>query len=128
MPLYRAYVIENGQVWTAVDLACVDDDDAKRQSEGLLVNHDIELWERDRKVAVMISKNPGRSSTQRAPLRTDAWFSQSALYPNLSTAPADPKERSKLVSPVRTKESPLAPNLDEDGLEAAIEDCLARTP
>jgi len=54
MPLYRVYLMENGHVWTAVDLFCPDDDEAKRQSESLLDDgRDIELWERDRRVAVL---------------------------------------------------------------------------
>jgi hypothetical protein len=51
--LYRAYLIENGHVWTAVDLSCSDDEDAKQQTESLLDRRDIELWQRDRKVAVL---------------------------------------------------------------------------
>jgi hypothetical protein len=54
MPLYRVYLMENGHVWTAVDLICLDDNEAKRQSESLLDDgRDIELWERDRRVAVL---------------------------------------------------------------------------
>jgi hypothetical protein len=53
MPLYRAYLIENGHVWTAVDLSCADDDDAKQQTESLLNERDIELWQGDRRVAVL---------------------------------------------------------------------------
>jgi hypothetical protein len=53
MPLYRAYLIENGHVWTAVDLSCADDDDAKQQTESLLGERDIELWQGDRRVALL---------------------------------------------------------------------------
>jgi hypothetical protein len=35
MPLYRAYLMENGHVW--IDLTCVNDDDAKRQALGMVV-------------------------------------------------------------------------------------------
>ncbi len=55
MPLYRAYLMEKGRVWTAIDLSCVDDDDAKRQVESLLDGRDIELWLHDRRVAVLKS-------------------------------------------------------------------------
>jgi hypothetical protein len=48
MPLYRAYLIENGHVWTAIDLTCVNDDDAKRQAANLSSGHDVELWQGDR--------------------------------------------------------------------------------
>jgi hypothetical protein len=53
MLLYRAYLMENGHVWTAVDLSCADDDDAKQQTESLLDERDIELWQGDRRVAVL---------------------------------------------------------------------------
>lgn len=49
MPLYRAYLMENGHVWTAIDLTCVNDDDAKRQAANLSSGHDVELWQGDRK-------------------------------------------------------------------------------
>jgi len=50
--LYRAYLMQNGQyVWTAVDLTCSDDEDAKKQIESLLERRDIELWPGDRRVA-----------------------------------------------------------------------------
>jgi hypothetical protein len=45
--LHRAYLIENGHVWTAVDLPCSGDEDAKKQIESLLDGRDIELWQRD---------------------------------------------------------------------------------
>lgn len=57
MPIYRAYIMENEHVWTAVDLSCADDDDAKRQTESLLNGRDIELWLRDRRIAVLKSQN-----------------------------------------------------------------------
>jgi len=53
MPLYRAYLIEDGHVWLAFDLSCADDDDAKKKVEGLLDERDIELWQRDRRVALL---------------------------------------------------------------------------
>jgi hypothetical protein len=33
--LYRAYLMENGQTYAAIDLTCVDDDDAKQQTANL---------------------------------------------------------------------------------------------
>ena len=56
MPLYRAYLLENGHVWTAVDLTCVSDDDAKRQAAGLGNGRDVELWQGDRRVALLKSR------------------------------------------------------------------------
>jgi len=56
MRQYRAYLMENGHVWTAIDLSCADDDDAKRQTANLPSGHDVELWQGDRKVALLRSK------------------------------------------------------------------------
>ena len=53
MPLYRAYLMENGHVWTAIDLTCVNDDDAKRQAANLSSGHDVELWQGDRRVTLL---------------------------------------------------------------------------
>ncbi len=53
MPLYRAYWMENGHVLTAIDLTCVNDDDAKRQAANLSSGHDVELWQGDRRVAFL---------------------------------------------------------------------------
>ena len=59
MPLYRAYLRENGQVWAAIDLACADDDDAKQQAENLRNGRDTELWQSDRRVALLRSSDRG---------------------------------------------------------------------
>jgi hypothetical protein len=53
MRQYRAYLIENGHVWTAIDLTCVDDNDARRQTANLPGGHDVELWQGDRRVAFL---------------------------------------------------------------------------
>jgi hypothetical protein len=58
MPLYRAYLREHGHVWAAIDLACVDDDEAKQQVEDLGNGRVVELWQRDRRVALL--KSPRR--------------------------------------------------------------------
>ena len=55
MTQYRAYLMENGHVWAAVDLACADDDDAKRQAENLRNGRVVELWQNDRRVALLRS-------------------------------------------------------------------------
>src|SRR5215468_8261634 len=55
MMQYRAYLMENGHVWAAVDLACADDDDAKRQAENLRNGRVVELWQNDRRVALLRS-------------------------------------------------------------------------
>jgi hypothetical protein len=59
MLLYRAYLMENGHVWTAIDLTCTDDDDAKRRAANLSSGHDVELWQGDRKVARSGAWRPG---------------------------------------------------------------------
>jgi hypothetical protein len=64
MLLYRAYLMENGHVWTALDLTCVDDDDAKRQMANLPSGHDVELWQGDRRVAIFRLRK--RDSTKAA--------------------------------------------------------------
>ena len=53
MRQYRAYLRENGNVWIAIDLNCVDDDDAKRQVAMLPSGFEVELWEGDRRVALL---------------------------------------------------------------------------
>jgi len=53
MPQYRAYLMENGRVWTALDLTCVDDDDARQRAASLASGHDVELWQGDRRVALL---------------------------------------------------------------------------
>jgi hypothetical protein len=52
MPGYRAYVIgTDGRFFDAVPLECADDTEAREKAEQLVNGHDIELWQRDRKIA-----------------------------------------------------------------------------
>lgn len=51
--LYRAYLMENGQTYAAVDLACTDDDEAKQQMANLSNGRDVEIWQGDRKVGLL---------------------------------------------------------------------------
>jgi hypothetical protein len=67
MRQYRAYLIENGHVWTAIDLICADDDDAKRQMANLPGGHDVELWQGDRMVALL--RLVKRNSTDASAVR-----------------------------------------------------------
>ena len=69
MPLYRAYLMENGHVWTAIDLTCVNDDDAKRQAASLGNGRDIELWQGDRKIALLRSRRKVLAGTFSAGVR-----------------------------------------------------------
>jgi hypothetical protein len=54
--LYRAYLMENGQTYAAIDLACTDDDDAKQQMANLSNGRDVEVWQADRKVGFLGSR------------------------------------------------------------------------
>jgi hypothetical protein len=50
-----------GQACELVDLSCADDDDAKQQTESLSDERDIELWQGDRRVAVLDRMRHGTS-------------------------------------------------------------------
>jgi len=54
--LYRAYLLENGHTYAAIDLTCVDDDDAKRQTANLSHGRDVEVWQGDRRVGLLRSR------------------------------------------------------------------------
>jgi hypothetical protein len=66
MQLYRAYLIENGHIGAAIDLTCIDDDDAKRQTAGLPSVRDVELWQGDRRVAFLRLVRRGSTATSTA--------------------------------------------------------------
>jgi hypothetical protein len=52
MPEYRAYIIgSDGHFISAVPLECADDAEAMKQAAKLAKDHDVELWQRDRKIA-----------------------------------------------------------------------------
>jgi hypothetical protein len=52
MPEYRVYIVgSDGHFFDAVPLECADDAEAMERAEQLVDGHDIELWQRDRKVA-----------------------------------------------------------------------------
>jgi hypothetical protein len=52
MPEYRAYIVgHDGHFQEAVPLVCADDAEATEKAKRLVDGHDVELWERDRKVA-----------------------------------------------------------------------------
>jgi hypothetical protein len=53
--LYRAYLMENGQTYAAIDLTCVDDDDAKQQTANLSNGRDVEVWQGKRRVGLLRS-------------------------------------------------------------------------
>jgi hypothetical protein len=52
MPEYRVYVVgRDGHFQRSMPLECADDDVAKKEAEQLVDGHDVELWQRDRKIA-----------------------------------------------------------------------------
>jgi hypothetical protein len=53
--LYRAYLMENGQTYAAIDLTCADDDDAKQQTANLSNGRDVEVWQGERRVGLLRS-------------------------------------------------------------------------
>ena len=51
MAQYRAYLIgEDGHFYDAFPLICGDDAEAIVMAEKLAIDHDVELWQLDRKV------------------------------------------------------------------------------
>ncbi len=57
MPEYRVYVVgSDGHFFNAVPLECADDDEAMERAEQLVDGHDVELWQRDRKIATFKHK------------------------------------------------------------------------
>jgi hypothetical protein len=52
MPEYRVYIIgSDGHFHSAVPLECADDNEAMKRAERLADGQDVELWQRDRKIA-----------------------------------------------------------------------------
>ncbi|MGY0571624.1 hypothetical protein AB8Z38_29985 [Bradyrhizobium sp. LLZ17] len=49
---YRAYS-QDGHISGVQELDCADDDEAKAKATQMLDRHDLELWQRDRRVAVL---------------------------------------------------------------------------
>jgi hypothetical protein len=43
----------------AFELECADDTEAKERAKQLVDGHDIELWQRDRKITVFKRTSPG---------------------------------------------------------------------
>jgi hypothetical protein len=52
MPGYRAYIIgRDGHFTKAIALDCADDDAAIESAKQLINGYDVELWQRDRRIA-----------------------------------------------------------------------------
>jgi hypothetical protein len=59
MPDYRAYIIgSDGHFFEAIPLDCADDAEAMEKAKRLADGRDVELWQRDRKVARFDHKQP----------------------------------------------------------------------
>jgi hypothetical protein len=57
MPKYRAFVIgPDGHVMDRHELACADDEAAKKRAQQLADSCDIELWQCERKIAAFKAK------------------------------------------------------------------------
>jgi hypothetical protein len=52
MPEYRVYIVgSDGHFFSSQGLECANDDEATEKAKQLVDGHDIELWQRDRKIA-----------------------------------------------------------------------------
>jgi hypothetical protein len=57
MPHYRAYIIgRDGRFEKAIDLDCANDEAAEESAKQLVDGHDVELWQRDRRIAKFDAK------------------------------------------------------------------------
>jgi hypothetical protein len=57
MPEYRAYIVgSDGHFSNFQVVECADDDEAMEQARQLVDGHDIELWQRARKIATFHHK------------------------------------------------------------------------
>lgn len=55
MPEYRAYIVgDDGHFYEAIPLECADE--AEEKAKQLVDGHDVELWQRDRKIATLKHK------------------------------------------------------------------------
>jgi hypothetical protein len=62
MPEYRVYVIgSDGHFHSAVPLECADDSEAAEKAKCLVDGHDVELWQRARKIARFDSRSKTQS-------------------------------------------------------------------
>jgi hypothetical protein len=58
MPEYRVYVVGgDGHFQRSIPLDCASDEIAKQEAEKLVDGHDVELWQRDRKIARLECKS-----------------------------------------------------------------------
>jgi hypothetical protein len=74
--------MENGHVWTAIDLACADDDEAKQRAANLSNGREVEVWQGDRRLGLLrlrrrssaysVFNSEGAISLERAMSHLDA--------------------------------------------------------
>jgi hypothetical protein len=58
MPDYRAYIVgHDGHFHSSETIIAEDDDHALKAAEQLVDGHDVELWQLDRKIAVLPHKD-----------------------------------------------------------------------
>jgi hypothetical protein len=65
VPDYRAFIIgRDGHFHSSVALDCANDEAAIVAAKQLIDGHDVELWQRDRKIATLerVSAPPGAKS------------------------------------------------------------------
>ena len=57
MSEYRVYIIgSDGHFQSSIPLDCADDDEAIERARQLVDGHDVELWQRARKIATLEHK------------------------------------------------------------------------
>ena len=67
MPHYRAYVIgRDGRFEKAIDLDCSSDEAAMESAKQFVNGHDVELWQRDRRIASLTAKSKAGPDVRRA--------------------------------------------------------------
>jgi len=58
MAEYRVYLVDtDGHFFDAVTLICADDAEALGHARRMAVDHDVELWQLDRKIATFSQNN-----------------------------------------------------------------------
>jgi hypothetical protein len=56
MPTFTAYTVSSdGDVQQRVDLICEDEEAAKARAKQLVDGDDVELWQRDKRIAVFLA-------------------------------------------------------------------------
>ena len=65
---YYAYIIDaDGHVINRVDLVFEHENDAIERAKALVAEHDVELWQRDRKIATFSHDHRSKTGTASAP-------------------------------------------------------------